>query len=82
MTQSYLAYHEEKSANAKQPIAATRAAAAGVYAIQTLSLDPAERIQSGGALTVEGSVFSPDGRVPVILLGVVRADGTPVYGVA
>ena len=40
VTQSYLAYHEEKSAGAKQPIAASRAAAAGVYAIQSLSLDP------------------------------------------
>src|SRR5438105_8865652 len=82
VTQSYLAYHEEKSAGAKQPIAASRAAAAGVYAIQSLSLDPEARIKSGNALTVEGKVFSPDGRVPVILLGVVRADGTPIYGVA
>jgi lipopolysaccharide transport system ATP-binding protein len=82
VTQAYLAYHEEKSAGAKQPIAGTRAAAAGIYAIQSLSLDPDARIQSGGALTVRGRVFSPDGRVPVILLGVVRADGTPVYGVA
>ena len=82
VAQSYLAYHEEKSASAKQPIAAPRAAAAGVYAIQSLTLDPPARMQSGAALTVKGKVFSPDGRVPVILLGVVRADGTPVYGVA
>jgi lipopolysaccharide transport system ATP-binding protein len=82
VTQAYLAYHEEKSAGAKQPIAATRAAAAGIYAIQSLSLDPDARIRSGAALTIKGNVFSPDGRVPVILLGVVRADGTPVYGVA
>jgi lipopolysaccharide transport system ATP-binding protein len=27
-------------------------------------------------------VFSPDDRVPVVLVGIVRADGTPVYGVA
>jgi len=27
-------------------------------------------------------VFSPDGRAPVVLLGLIRADGTPVYGVA
>ena len=27
-------------------------------------------------------MFSPDDRVPVILIGLVRADGTPVYGVA
>jgi lipopolysaccharide transport system ATP-binding protein len=82
VTQAYLAYHEEKSASAKMPMAAPRAAAAGFYAIQSLSLHPNPRIRCGGPLTVKGRVFSPDGRAPVILLGVVRADGTPVYGVA
>jgi lipopolysaccharide transport system ATP-binding protein len=82
VTQAYLAYHEEKSAGARQAIAAPRATAAAVHAIRSLSLDPDARLQSGGALTVRGDVFSPDGRVPVIQLGVVRADGTPVYRVA
>src|SRR6185369_10942384 len=27
-------------------------------------------------------VFSPDGRTPNVLIGIVRADGTPIYGVA
>src|SRR5438876_5266473 len=48
--QAYLAYHEEKSASAKQPIAAPRAAAAGVYAIQSLLLAPEARVASGAAL--------------------------------
>ena len=82
VTQAYLAYHEEKSARAKQPVAAPRAAASGMYAIQSLRLEPAGGIASGGALTVSGEVFSPDDRTPVVLLGLVRADGTPVYGVA
>jgi lipopolysaccharide transport system ATP-binding protein len=82
VTQSYLAYHEEKSASAKKPITAARAGAAGVYAVQSLTLEPGGRRECGDAMTVSGIVFSPDGRVPVIRLGVVRADGTPVYGVA
>ncbi|HTS21523.1 MAG TPA: ABC transporter ATP-binding protein [Casimicrobiaceae bacterium] len=82
IAQAYLAYHEEKSAGAKQPIAAPRATAEGYYAIQSLVLDPEERVAAGGALTVRGEVFSPDDRVPVVLVGLVRADGTPVYGVA
>ena len=82
VSQAYLAYHEEKSAGAKQPIAAPRAAAAGVYAVQSLTLDPPATMPSGGALTIAGEVFSPDGRAPVVLLGLIRADGTPVYGVA
>jgi lipopolysaccharide transport system ATP-binding protein len=82
VTQAYLAYHEEKSAGTKKPIAAPRATTEGYYAIQSLSLDPPERIAAGGTLTVRGEVFSPDDRVPVVLVGLVRADGTPIYGVA
>ena len=82
VTQAYLAYHEEKSVGAKKPIAAPRASAEGYYAIQSLSVDPPGRIAAGATLAVRGEVYSPDDRVPVVLIGLVRADGTPVYGVA
>jgi lipopolysaccharide transport system ATP-binding protein len=82
ITQAYLAFHEEKSAGAKRPIAATLAAAAGVYAIQSLDLEPAGSLTHGASLRLSGEVFSPDGRAPNVLIGIVRADGTPVYGVA
>src|SRR4029450_11584073 len=36
VTQAYLAFHEEKSARAKDPVAASVAAATGIYAIQSL----------------------------------------------
>jgi len=38
-------------------------------------------IQMGVDLSVRGRIFSPDGRVPQVTIGLVRADGTPVYGV-
>ena len=82
VTQAYLAFHEEKSAGARQPIAAAQAAVAGVYAIQSLEIAPADSLAQGDDLSLSGEVFSPDGRVPVVLIGIVRADGTPVYGVA
>ena len=82
VTQAYLAFHEEKSAGAKQPIATPRAAATGIYAIQSLDLEPDQSLVQGGELKVSGEIYSPDGRVPVVLIGIVRADGTPVYGVA
>jgi lipopolysaccharide transport system ATP-binding protein len=82
VTQAYLAYHEEKAAGAKTPIDAPRAAAAGVYAVQTLDFAPGDRIENGGDLRLSGEVFTPDGREPVVLVGIVRADNTPVYGVA
>ena len=80
--QAYLAYHEEKSAGAKKPIAVPKASAEGYYAIRSLTVDPPGRIAAGATLGVRGEVFSPDDRVPVVLIGLVRADGTPVYGVA
>ncbi|HEV8502737.1 MAG TPA: ABC transporter ATP-binding protein [Casimicrobiaceae bacterium] len=82
VTQAYLAFHEEKSAVATAPIGRAVATAAGVYAIQSLALSPADTLRLGDALTIRGEIYSPDGRAPVVLLGIVRADGTPVYGVA
>jgi lipopolysaccharide transport system ATP-binding protein len=82
VSQAYLAYHEEKDARARRPVGAELAAASGWYAIDALTIDPADTVEQGATLTVCGEVFSPDGRTPVVLVGIVRADGTPVYGVA
>jgi lipopolysaccharide transport system ATP-binding protein len=82
VTQAYLAFHEEKSARAKQPIAPTVAMTSGIYAIQSLDIEPSASVEQGGVLRISGEVFSPDGRAPNVLIGIVRADGTPVYGVA
>jgi lipopolysaccharide transport system ATP-binding protein len=82
VTQAYLAYHEEKSEGRRAPIPQPQAAAAGVYAVQSLQVEPGENVGQGEPLVVRGDVFSPDGRMPVVLIGLVRADGTPVYGVA
>jgi lipopolysaccharide transport system ATP-binding protein len=82
VTQAYLAYHEEKSQGRRAPIPQTQAAAAGVYAVQSVTLEPGDVVAQGAPLTVRGEVYSPDARMPVVLIGIVRADGTPVYGVA
>jgi lipopolysaccharide transport system ATP-binding protein len=82
VAQAYLAFHEEKSARAKQPFAPDWARAAGVYSIQTLELSPGNRIPIGADLTISGEVYSPDGRAPAVLVGIARADGTSIYGVA
>jgi len=39
-------------------------------------------LEMGQSLSVSLSIQSPDARAPVVLIGLVRADGTPVYGVA
>ncbi|MGE5088770.1 MAG: ABC transporter ATP-binding protein [Candidatus Levyibacteriota bacterium] len=81
VTQAYLAYHEEKEARAKDAIPLAEAAGAGLYAVQSLDL-VADDVERGSDVTVRGDVYSPDGRAPVIVVGIVRADGTPVFGVA
>jgi homopolymeric O-antigen transport system ATP-binding protein len=82
VTQAYLAFHEEKSAAAKQPMSVARAQADRIYAIERVDLAPTDAIEHGSDLRVAGEAYSPDGRAPVVLVGFIRADGTPVYGVA
>ena len=83
VTQAYLAFHEEKSARAKRPIAAAqpRRRRASTRSSRSTS-SPRDTIAQGDELRLSGEVFSPDGRAPNVLIGIVRADGTPVYGVA
>ncbi len=81
----YLAYHEKKNASVGRPIGdgdASAVAAAGYYVINSMAMTPRETVPQHSPLTVSGEVYSPDGRVPVVLMGVVRVDGTPVYGVS
>jgi len=83
VTREYLTYHEEKNSQAVRGEHVTHSA--GVYQIRSLRLEDdagstAALASMGGALRICGVVHSPDGRPPVILFGIVRADGTPVYG--
>ena len=73
---AYQAFHETKQANAKQAAVATDASALGAYAVTDLYI---ERSDVDG-LALKGRVKSRDGRRPHVALGVVRLDGTPVYG--
>jgi lipopolysaccharide transport system ATP-binding protein len=86
VTQSYLAWHEKRRSKEKE----FRANASGDgahYRIETFTLmgshqsDPPEFVM-GDDISVELQIYSPDDRPPVGLFGILRADGTPVYGVA
>jgi len=88
VTREYLAYHEEKSALAfkqKRDGQKPSAVSQGVYAMRELWLEDGRhqkisRVAMGRDVLVCGRLHSPDERPPVIGLGVVKADGTPVYG--
>ena len=84
VTQAYLAYQESKSA----PAAGARAGVGDLeFSLQDVSVNGSVdetpvQIDMGGRLRVRALVHSRDGRVPVVVVGVVRMDGTPVYGVS
>jgi lipopolysaccharide transport system ATP-binding protein len=84
VTQAYLAWHESRSALEK--IHRNRVSGQdGHYHISRFAItgqaegEEAE-LPMGSPLEVEMVLHSPDGRTPVGLVGIVRADGTPVYG--
>ncbi len=85
VTQAYLAWHEQRSASDKS----RREAAGGdggLYRIERFGVvghagEQDLELAMGDDLAVELVLHSPDGRPPVGLVGIVRADGTPVYGV-
>jgi lipopolysaccharide transport system ATP-binding protein len=84
VTQAYLAWHERK--DAADTGARQQREAGSLYQVSDLDLpghDSASPVlETGQSLTVALKLNSPDGRAPVALVGLVRADGTPVYGVA
>jgi len=84
VTQDYLAYHERKSA---RQIGSDLQAdySGGEYRITRVWLDGREEatprtLAQGAGLGLEIEVYSPDAGVPHIGVGLLRADGTPVYG--
>ena len=85
VTQAYLAWHEEKNASERR-VRRAEQGAGGLYRVAAFRL-PAfaggeeVTIPAGGELEAELVLHSPDGRPPVALFGIMRADGTPVYGV-
>jgi len=84
VTQSYLAWHERK--DAAESGARQQRESGTLYRVTDLGFPAHEMtspvLETGESLTVGLRLRSPDGRAPVVLVGLVRADGTPVYGVA
>jgi lipopolysaccharide transport system ATP-binding protein len=86
VTQAYLAWHERRRSEEKE-LQIGAGGDAAYYRIESFELMDENRVEpptftAGDDITVELQICSPDGRPPVGLIGVVRADGTPVYGIA
>ena len=86
VTQDYLAWHETRSRKEEQDRIAAHGTQ-GHYTVESLSLfDSSDseilEIPHGEDLTVRMRLTSPDGRAPVGMIGLVRLDGTAVYGLS
>ena len=85
VTQAYLAWHEKKSAPQSEALATDRHNVEFSVLDVTLNGQHGEQpllSGRGASLQVGCRIRSRDGRVPNVAVGVVRADGTPVYGVS
>lgn len=83
VTRDYLAWHDARLARPKAD--RTDPLRAGTYAVRTLRVNGAAEGSStamGGRVTVSGLVYSPDDRPPGIAIGIVKADGTAIYGLS
>jgi len=84
VTQAYLAWHERR--DAEQKSRQQNQISANLYGVTELRISGGagkeKHLEMGEDLDILLRMRSPDGRAPVALIGVVRADGTPVYGVA
>lgn len=84
VTQDYLAFHERRQA-AEQGPALDRHYVGEAYRIVRVAVQGSEEevphlLGVGADVTVEADVYSPDGRVPALGVGVVRSDGSGLFG--
>ena len=84
VTREYLTYHQEKSA-AERKASAAHALGAGMMRLEEAWLEqvdgaPESTYRRGESLVLQATAFEPDDRPPVLLFGIVRVDGTAVYG--
>jgi lipopolysaccharide transport system ATP-binding protein len=87
VTREYLAWHEERVPRAPElpKVDTGNLVASTHYEIRSMQLNGADlgepsTVPLGGDLTLSGTVYSPDGRPPVVAVAIVRADGTAVFG--
>ena len=83
VTREYLAYHEEKSRTEKL----THRAAPNMLVPRIVEAwvedgegERRTHFEKGGTLVVQGIAHEPEDNPPVVLVGLVRIDGTPVFG--
>jgi lipopolysaccharide transport system ATP-binding protein len=82
VTREYLTYHHEKTERER---VGGRGEAQGAIRIEEASIEREDggreaTFRRGEALVLKATTFERDDRPPVLLIGIVRVDGTAVYG--
>ena len=81
VTREYLSYHEEKTAKARPAPRAEGSLTKILDAwIEREGGERASTFARGEALVLRGFAYEPHDRAPVLLFGILRADGSSVYG--
>lgn len=82
VTQAYLAWHERKSSSDTAELNRSHAGEFGVIFVEINGhgIERPVLLEHGDALNIVMRLRSRDGRTPGVAVGIVRADGTPIYG--
>jgi lipopolysaccharide transport system ATP-binding protein len=83
VTQAYLAWHERKSAPQQDEVAVDKAGVEFTVGSLEVNGDSDRQpllLEESATLCVRARIRSREGRAPIVMVGIVRADGTPVYG--
>jgi lipopolysaccharide transport system ATP-binding protein len=82
VTREYLTYHEERAGKGAAEVRRAEGRVPKIVHAWTERDDAtaATTFRQGEALVLQGTVYEPDDRPPVVLFGIVRVDGTAVFG--
>ncbi len=82
VTREYLTYHQEKTGADRAHARATESGVLRLLDAWTERPDgtAVDTVARGDSLVLQATAFEPDDRAPVLLFGIVRVDGTPVFG--
>jgi lipopolysaccharide transport system ATP-binding protein len=82
VTREYLTYHEEKRGKSREGPRLAQGTVPKILDAWTedASGARASTFLQGEDLVLQGSAYEPDDRPPVLLFGIVRVDGTSIYG--
>lgn len=82
VSREYLTYHQEKTGAERAQARATESGMLRLLDVWTERPDgtAADTFARGDSLVLQATAFEPDDRAPVLLFGIVRVDGTPVFG--